>query len=119
MTALPQTNAHVTLITGQGASEDYDTAGAAGASKWHGRQAVYFAERRERVVAAGGVDYALVRSVILPAGDVPLGLVDRGDVLRIQTHDGRVEDAAVDAVERRAVPGLPGTVRVTLRQAPA
>lgn len=119
MTALPQTNAHVTaLVSPDGTSEDYDHEASSGTVKWTGRSSVYYRESRQRLVGPEGVNFAVVRTLIVPDGAFDSQVVARGDRITISTGSGSVSGTA-DVLEARAVPGVQGATRVTLEESQA
>jgi hypothetical protein len=116
--ALPQTNATLRSVN-QPSSQfrDYgEDVITGGALKWHGDVGVYFHEKRERVPSNTGMQMIIRRSLIVDAVNPPIDF-ERGDVLTFDLIPPASAGALVEqvqGVERRKIPGIPGTTRLTL-----
>jgi hypothetical protein len=94
---LPQTNAALVEVHGQGVSEDYDQPAGPGPLKWSGRAFVYLRQREERVAAGGASSVVVTRTLIVPRSlDVDW---QEGDTLTIDTA-GQLRHVEVRGVER-------------------
>ena len=111
---------HEGTATG-GYREDYDRpatdpdAGAGGKDEWTGRTSVYWIERRRRVTNGNDSDVILERSVILD-GDLPNFAFIENDTVTVE-HGGEEKTGRVAVIEKRAMPGVPPSVRLTLEDA--
>jgi hypothetical protein len=108
---LPVSNATLTRVQGGGGSEDYDTGPTGGADKWAGATGVYVNDRTNRVTSAERSSVIVSRTVVV-AAELRVDW-QVGDTLSF-TWRRIAEQGSVRAIEISAVPGLPGTVRLTL-----
>lgn len=127
--ALPQTNAVLTKVerfggtagpSGGGYSEDYDAPATdpegvpagKGDDLWAGSVSVYFTERRRRVQGAEGSNVIVERSVLIDPARPRLSF--RQDDTVTVIHDGTEKTGKIQAIEARAMAGVPGATRLTL-----
>lgn len=104
MTTLPETNGRLVSITGEGTSEDWDSAeGQEVATRWSGGRAVYVVEEAVQLDGESLNEVTRTR-IVMP---VELGLlVSQGDTLtfdfRGETRTGHARDVQVHEVADEA-----------------
>lgn len=125
---IAQTNAHLVKVeavggtVGSGFSEDYDApatdpegAGGEGADLWVGRREAYWIERRQRITTGQESRLVLQRSLLI---DPQLPEVDfaNGQTVHVE-HAGEVKTGKIATIERRQIPGLQPSIRLTMEDA--
>jgi hypothetical protein len=114
---LPQRNATLTKVQGAGSGESYDGP-SAGDPKWEAaadqRPNAYYRERRDRKLSGAGANRVLDRIVIVEAGRPEVDWKS-GDVISVETAKGAIT-GTVKLIEAPKIPGVAGTVRLTLEE---
>ena len=109
---LPQTNATLTAVTGPGSAEDYDRPATDGPVKWAGSERVYLLEQTSREDGQSATTVVETRTLIVSDA---LGVAwSEGDTVTVARVGEPPVTVPVRAVAPRRVPGLPGTVALTL-----
>jgi hypothetical protein len=125
---LPQTNATLLKVertagtSGGGFTEDYDrpatdpeAAGGEGGDVWAGKTAVYWIERRRRISIGNESKHVIERSLIL---DPQRPEVEFVEGMHVTVEHGGVEKRGkVSVVESRKMPGVAGSLRLTMEDA--
>lgn len=108
----PTTNATLSRVQAGAGAEDYDDTPAAGADKWTGSQGVLIVGEQASQDSGGDSSIIASRTVIV---DNALAVTwERGDLLTF-TYRGQGETATVRDVKQTFAQGLPGVVRLVLR----
>lgn len=125
-----QTNAFLVKVERSGGTddsgftEDYDRpatdpeagdVGDKGDDLWRGRVAAYWIERRQRVIAGNSTDKVVERTLLIDLNRPQIPWAE-DDFVHVE-HNGAVKTGRVLLIERRAMPGIPSTVRLTLENA--
>lgn len=105
---LPQANARLTAVTGKGFSEDWDSAGTSGTTRWSGKADAYVQAESTDVRDGQRDSVVITRSVVLPSG-VP---VQVGDTLALTWQKTSVTWPVLAVIERVAPAGVPGSTVV-------
>jgi len=119
VTTLPQANATLIAVNGQGANaETFDGPAGEGPLKWDGRAPAYYREQRDRKRTEAGEDREVRRELIV---STLLGIDFRsGDYVTFDPPTGTEITATVQLVEARKLDGIPEalqTTRLTLEPA--
>ena len=109
----PITNATLTRVRAGGGAEDYDQAPATGVDKWTGSQAVLVSDQE---VSQDGSDSSIVIERTVAVDDALDVEWARGDLLSY-TYRGDTLAGTVRDVKTTTGNGLPGVVRLVLRDA--
>lgn len=120
---LPQVNAELTTVAGQGYTEDYGSSEGADTAKWTGTLDAYFSESVVRSTAQGSLDLLRQTVLILPAavldviaGEAGQDAIEQGDSLTF-THKGASHTRKVRDLRAVELAGHLGTVKVWLEDA--
>lgn len=117
----PQTNATVTAVGNAPVAEDWDRAGAAGASKFAGAIRGYYSERLTRIPRGDTVDVITRRTLILDVADVDTLDLDVDDVITIALDDAPGPfTVTANTIARARLAGIPRrlqTSRIVLEDA--
>jgi hypothetical protein len=109
----PLTNATLTRVQQGGGAEDYtNAAAAAGADKWAGSQPVFVSDRAVSEEAADRSSVAVERTIAVD--DAVAVAWARGDAVTY-TYQGQTQTGEVRDVKTTTAAGLPGVVRLALR----
>lgn len=108
---LPQVNARVLSITGEGDSVDYDYAGGAGASLWSGTSDAYYSETARLDVANGQLNR--VSADFLIVDELP---IDPAIVSSVTfEYEGAEQTRRITEVGHRpSIPGITHTHKLYL-----
>jgi hypothetical protein len=109
----PIVNATLTRVQAAGGAEDYSTTATSGGDKWTGSEAVLVSDN---TVSQDGNDSTLVVERTIAVDDALAVTWARGDIVTY-TYRSNVETGTVRDVKTTTAPGLPGVVRLALRNA--
>jgi hypothetical protein len=116
MGRLPQANARLTAISGQGFSADGDLTATAGTPKWQGSSDCYVIEDEVTSTAAGRLDLYSKDAIIIPGDLRPAVDIEPGDAVTYQ-YAGATTTRTVRNIRARIMPGVNATVKLDLADA--